>query len=626
MYLFRFLVEVVVLKDFAQKDYTRFGRLSRCAWARLRERLVALGLLMVLSTLVWAAPLRADISVNVPIDHWGYRFIERFETKGVLHGLGDGIKPFSRGEMAIALDRVRRAVAQGYGLSRVESSQLTRLLDEFEDELPSATSAKRSVRTGFFERAQHGHMPLLYRTERGEIGADFLVRQQSDWRQGRAGSDDEKIYRNRVGGIVQGRWNDLLGFRLAFEQTREQGSRRYILRDDVFERRLEFVQLKGGLADFHQGTAYLTFALPFAKVLIGKDEVRWGPAPGDNLGLSNNAPSYDMISLRSRLGAFKLVSIAGFLRPCPDRPDSPLCAGVGSEDSYIVNGVARRLEREKYMSAHRLEVALAPWIDVGFQEVVIYGDRGPEWTYLNPFMFYWAAQSYLGDKDNMMMGFDVDMRPLSGLRLYAAYVVDDLKKLKIFTNDFANKFSLQSGLLWIDPLRVADSDFRAEYVRIEPWIFTHKIPINTFRHFDSPLGHALGPNSDRWRLGLMHRPSRDWEVEIELSRTRHGDNAVLDDGSILNVGGDLHLGWRAGDERDNKDFLAGTRWQSTLLGGQVQWRFLPHATLKLGWGYEWGKNVPLPPRDSAAAALKNRSGYGDGGQQRLSFELRYGLM
>ena len=598
-------------RPFADKrDYAPLGRLSRTA---------------LLLAALWTGPATAgDISANVPIDHWAYRFIERCETKGYISGVGDGIKPFSRHEVAVLVARVTAASREGLELTPVEAGQLRRLEIEFADQGPLKDIGIGEVPADPWERARSGHMPFEYRAAEGHVGMDLLARQQTDLRSGRGRDGYERVFRNRFGGVLRGSWGETVGFRLAFEQTREQGSRDYVIRDDVYERRLEFVQLKGGLADYHQGAAYLTFALPFARVQLGKDAARWGPAPDDNLGLSDNAPAYDMIRLSSRLGAFKLVSIAGSLRPCPDRPDSPLCAGLRNPDSYIDNGVARRLEREKYISAHRFEVALAPWFDLGFQEMVVYGDRAPEWAYLNPVMFYWAAQSYLGDKDNVMMGIDFDVRPRPGMRLYLAYVVDDLKKLKVLSDDFANKFSLQSGFLFTDPLGVADTDLRGEYVRIEPWIFTHKIPINTYRHFDSPLGHALGPNSDRWRLQVAHRPAPDWEFGFELSRTRHGDNVVLEDGSILNVGGDLHLGWRAGDEREGKDFLSGNLGRRTWAGGQVSWRFLPRALLALGYGLEWGDNVPLPPRDTAGVALKNRTGYGDGGQNHLSFVLRYG--
>ena len=135
--------------------------------------------------------------------------------------------------------------------------------------------------------------------------------------------------------------------------------------------------MKGNLADFHEGTASLSFLpLPDLAVEVGKGQASWGPAARDNLGLSDNAPAFDMIRLRGQFGILKLVSIAGALRPCPDRPDSPQCAGVGDTSaSYIANGVRRPLERDKYLAAHRVEASLFDWLDIGIHEVLVYGDR-----------------------------------------------------------------------------------------------------------------------------------------------------------------------------------------------------------------------------------------------------------
>ena len=77
--------------------------------------------------------------------------------------------------------------------------------------------------------------------------------------------------------------------------------------------------------------------------------------------------------------ALKLVSVAGALRPCPDRPDSPVCGSESdSAASYVVNGMTRSLDRRKYVAAHRLEAAVRPWLDVGFQthNRTFTGERG----------------------------------------------------------------------------------------------------------------------------------------------------------------------------------------------------------------------------------------------------------
>ena len=376
------------------------------------------------------------------------------------------------------------------------------MLVQYEEEWSSELEGEEPE--GVVERSCIEKARFALQGRRGTATGRYLVRQQTNRFTGWGRTSAEVIYRNTVGGTVRGPWGQHLGFRMSFAQTREQGSRTYVWRDQVFQRRIEVPQLKGTLTDYHEAMAYMTVSLPYLAVEFGKDEARWGPGREDNLGLSNHASSFPMLRMKSKLGAFRLVSIAGVLRACPDRPDSPLCSGMADEAaSYIVNRQSRTIERSKYIAAHRFEVALTDWLDLGFHEVVIYGDRGLEPIYLNPFMFYWAAQSHLGDKDNVMMGLDIDIHRGDNRRYYLSYVIDDLKKAAIFSDDFANKFSLQAGLFWVDPPLLSDGDLLlVEYVRVEPWIYTHKFPINTFRHFDAPLGHALAPNSDLIRLVL----------------------------------------------------------------------------------------------------------------------------
>ena len=566
----------------------------------------------------------SDTSVNVPLSHWGYGFVERFETVGAVDGLGTGIKPFSRREMARALSQIAAHGASDGSLSTVDRERLKLLLGEFRDEVNSGEVVEVVEAGSTFGRIRSGEPLAQYDAEQGRVQADLLLRQQSDLFGGRGRDGNERIFRNRLGGRMRGRIGDWLGFRVSFEQIREQGSRDYILRDDVFESRLELPQLKENLADYHRAKAQVVFALPQVRFEIGKQEVSWGPA-AENLGLSNNSPSFDMVRLRSRIGAFKVVSIAGALRPCPDRGDTPQCRGlIDSVESYIVNGVDRRLDRDKYLAAHRIEVALASWLDLGYQEVVVYGDRGLQLAYLNPFMFYQAAQSYLGDKDNLMMGLDLTLRLGKGTRLYLAYVVDDLKKLRVFSEDFVNKFSFQSGLLWVNPMGVGDTDLRAEYVRIEPWVYTHKVPINTFRHFDAPLGHSLGPNSDRWSVQAERRFQYGLTAGVELYRRRHGDNVLLADGTIVNVGGDMHLGRRPEDESETKEFLAGVLGRWTGVSGRLVIRRWVQLQVAVEYGLEWGDNVPLPPSWGPHVPVSNQSGYGDGRQRHMAFDLTYG--
>lgn len=588
-----------------QKTYRSPSQLSR--WT--------LGCLLCLLTSV---AVSADRTVNVPLDHPIYAFVERFEARGILGGEVSGIRPYSRQQVADMLGSIRTAIDEGYPISSTEYALFTSYEGEWSTELG------RKELDGIVERLRAKRPALRYRADEGQLQTDILVRQQTNRFTGWGRSGAELIYRNTVGGTVRGYLGEYLGFRLSFAQTREQGSRTYVWRDQVFQRRIEVPQLKGTLTDYHEAIAYMTISLPHLAVEFGKDEARWGPGRQDNLGLSNHAPSFTMLRLKSKLGAFRLVSIAGVLRACPDRPDSPLCRGMADESaSYVVNRQSRTIEKPKYIAAHRLEVALTDWLDLGFHEVVIYGDRGLEPTYLNPFMFYWAAQSHLGDKDNVMMGLDVDIHPGGNRRYYLSYVIDDLKKAAIFSDDFANKFSLQAGLFWVDPPLLRDGDMLVEYVRIEPWIYTHKYPINTFRHFDAPLGHEQAPNSDLIRLVLEKRLGPRWTFRMEGRRSRHGENEEGGDGSLRNVGGDIHYGWRPGDERTSKEFLDGLVQRRTELEARVHWNVAGGLGVELGFVKTWGKDVYWPPNWGAATVPERRTGIGSGAQEELFFDLRY---
>ena len=70
-----------------------------------------------------------DISVNVPLQHWSYEFIERFEARGALRNLGDGIKPLSRLAVARALVAMgpQAVVVTGHLVERLAGKAQQRL-------------------------------------------------------------------------------------------------------------------------------------------------------------------------------------------------------------------------------------------------------------------------------------------------------------------------------------------------------------------------------------------------------------------------------------------------------------------------------------------------------------------
>ena len=91
-----------------------------------------------------------------------------------------------------------------------------------------------------------------------------------------------------------------------------------------------------------------------------------GSGADDNLGLSHNASSFTMLRMQTKIGKmnFRVWQVRlGVLSE-----EIHLYGDIASGESYIINGQSRILERQKYLSGHRLEIGLASWIDLGFHE------------------------------------------------------------------------------------------------------------------------------------------------------------------------------------------------------------------------------------------------------------------
>jgi len=101
-----------------------------------------------------------------------------------------------------------------------------------------------------------------------------------------------------------------------------------------------------------------------------------------------------------------------------------------------------------------------------------------------------------------------------------------------------------------DPFGIDDTNIILEYARVEPWTYTHKgmiqdPPIPTaYKHFEMPLGHWIGPNSDDLFTQLDWQINKNMNGYISYNRIRHGE-----------IGGNMYDVADYG--KDEKKFLDG---------------------------------------------------------------------
>jgi hypothetical protein len=540
--------------------------------------------LVLLSSLVFCLPnggFAQDPSPDVPLGDPVYASLDRWDARGWLAAPLSGIRPYSRRYVAARLDAIYRLDDREGLLSVTERGMLARHRAEFAQELARLKAPAPAGRPDVWSRVRGGGSLVAWDTPRSFGGLDVLFRQ--DLIAVRGGRRPrETVSQTYLGGIARGEYRSRIGFLLRHYEAREWSDRRRATRADVMAGPVEKVQLKGNTVDFREATAQLVVATDWFDAELGKGRMDWGPAPGANLLLTANTTPYAYARLRTAYGRVRYVHVLGFLEPRP--------GVIDSSRTRIDNGHVRTFPRRKQLSAHRLEVDLPRRVVLGLQESVIYGDRAPELLYATPVTLLAAAQSYLGDTDNLLMGMDLTARPFPGLRVYAALLFDDM--VKFDPDAFANKFGLQLGLQWVDPVGWRDSDLRVDYARIEPFVYSHNYDINTYEHFDALLGCPIGPNADRVVVRLAHRFTPALSAAVSLGQERQGENPVAEDGSVTNVGGDAALGRRPGDAR-TRDFLAGDVERERTVDLLLDWEPVRDLRFRAGYRGTWAANVRL---------------------------------
>jgi len=312
--------------------------------------------------------------------------------------------------------------------------------------------------------------------------------------------------------------------------------------------------------------AYVVVRFPWADLQMGKDTVLWGPGEDGVVGLSGVDPTFDLIKLQVQMWKFKFVNILGFLR-------DDLAKEYRSD-------VVR-----KYISAHRIEIKPFSGLSIGWQEVYVYAED-LHIELLNPIMPYQMAEDYLGDSGNNTMEGDIDFCVLPNTRLYASLFLDDLHPNRSLFEYSANRWAVLGGVLMVDPFGLENFDFRAEYARVEPWVYPHKATVQdppiplSYKHFDTPLGHWIGPNSDDLFLEANHSFSRDTAANLSYRRVRKGE-----------IGGNLYdydpkvIHAHSVAEGGGKRFLMGITEKTETISLGLRYRIFQDSALEVGYSH-----------------------------------------
>ena len=466
-------------------------------------------------------------SANLPLDHWAYTFLERLELKGLYVSEDFDTAPYSRQAIAEMILQITENITKdSTKISTVERDLLEQLKGEFHENLHKI---QPKVERRNKENERHlwswrnedfvGHLDLL-------LGQQVRVESKE--------SVDSGIAKSITS------WG--FGFRVNFKESMAvffEGRSFVLSGTDTIENRFFNPSLglpvsKNALGDVtDNASGYAVFRLPWFDLEIGRDLVEWGPGFRGNLILSRNSNFYDLFKATFRYERLKYEHFHGFLNA----------------------------ERTKYLAGHRIEVRPLDSFRFSINETVVYGGRSVEFLYANPFFPFIIAERHLGNKDNNLVSIDFTwfLRQRQ-LKFYGEFLFDDFNPRKNLFHDFVNKWGVLLGGYWVDPFGLSNTDFRLEYVRIQPFVYWHSLDeINFYTNYNNFMGHWLGPDSDDFYVELKKRFHKNLRFGLSFERRRRGQNDL----SQIERPPDLKF-----------DFLGGVVTKNSFYGATIEWQVL----------------------------------------------------
>ena len=172
---------------------------------------------------------------------------------------------------------------------------------------------------------------------------------------------------------------------------------------------------------------------------------------------------------------------------------------------------------KRFASMHHLSTNITKWLNIGLFEGIIFSrTSGYELQYLNPIIFFRAAEQQLGSPDNSVMGIDYKVNALKHLQWYGQFLIDDLSIANARENNgwWGNKWGIQTGLKYIDAFFIKNLDLQIEANMVRPYTYTHHDSITDYTNYNLPFAHPLGANFREFVGVVRYQPIKNLFVQL----------------------------------------------------------------------------------------------------------------
>ncbi len=470
-----------------------------------------------------------------------YEFLERMNNLQLISNYNSFETPKTRGEIAKHLLHLTNASNKP---DEVDSQMLEDFKIEFEYELfGTLENSKSIIGEGSYNIFSDDEKYLYYFTKKHGMSLFINLIVEGELihtRQNKTNKSYSATLAN-VGGELRGTILDRVGFYLRGTNGIAKGDREAALLKNELRYNFKFNE-KPAESFFDETSAYIAADFDHIKLKLGRDRLNIGYGEIKSI-LDNNSPLFDYLSFNINYDFFNFSYFHGKL--LGER--TIISDSISGLDNFIT---------EKYLVYHRMGFDISRHFNFGIGEVVVYGERPIDLSYLIPFSFLKSVEHSNQDRDNTLLFFDFQNYSIPQTKLYLTLLFDDISFGKIGTGWWGNQTMFNLGVQSSPFYKSIPVDVKLEYLRLEPYTYSHRLRRNNLTHFGYNLASFLQPNSELFFLGINYRFTNRLTFTADFSYSNHGANIVNDDGTIQNVGGDINLGHRTFDPETVK-FLDG---------------------------------------------------------------------
>jgi hypothetical protein len=487
-------------------------------------------ILLVILILAAGIVLRAQV-VFEPLDHNVYSFLDILSQKGVIE-LDDIMKPLPRKYIYKKLTEAEKNISE---LSNLEKQELKYYEKEyfFEEKLTGDTTEYKK-KTNILGRDEAGRYRLFsYADKLFKIDLSPILGYQLTL---------PGNYRNTNtwnGFYVYGYLSDFLGYSMDVRVHDESGTyldtyKYFTPEEGIIPSTRTDLKRHENSIDYSEVKGMVSADWGWGDFVLAKDYITYGYAQSGQLILSNKAPSYPYIRLD--------------LHPVSWLRFHYFHAFLASDviDSLNFNADHRDIYRNKYFAWHSLVVTPTKGLDLSIGESVIYADR-LEPVYMIPFMFYFLADDFIsnrmegniGDANSQLFMSVSSRNHIKNTHIYGTFFIDELTLAGVTGVLFSNNRT--KGNLFTSPrnrtqiggtigasvtdIPISNLTTTLEYTRINPFVYQHHDPAQTYTNAGYLMGDWIGPNSDLIYLNLNYRIIRGLQVNAWGEYIRKGSDS-----------------------------------------------------------------------------------------------------